>query len=159
VKRIENSGEYRNAIRQQVRKLLVCECGHSKYHHVCNSTESGCLICACRRFDYCFYKGALANLKKEGRNMAKQKRASGNAADRLPGTYGGIEELDAAGLKLKAVRTERMALSKKEAEAADECLKVMKKHNQRSYHYGEVDLEIVPGKEKVSTAAKKDEED
>jgi hypothetical protein len=77
---------------------------------------------------------------------------------RLPGTHGGIEELDAIGLKLKAVRSERMELSKKEADIAEECLKALKKNNMSSYHYGEVDLTIVPGKEKVSVAKAKEED-
>jgi hypothetical protein len=90
--------------------------------------------------------------------MTRKPRASGKEEDRLPGTYGGIKELDDLGLKLKAIRNERIKLSQKEAEAAKDVLAAMKKLNTPSYHYGEVDLEIIPGKEKVSTKAKGEEE-
>lgn len=89
----------------------------------------------------------------------RQRRASGKEEDRLPGTYGGIKELDDVGMKLKAIRNERMKLNQKEAEVQKEALAAMKKLNTNAYHYGEVDLEIVPGKEKISTAAKKEEEE
>jgi hypothetical protein len=79
--------------------------------------------------------------------------------ERLPGTHGGIDELDAVGMELKAVRTERMDLSKKEGEIAEKALKLLKKNNMGSYHYGEVDLTIVPGKEKVSIAKQKGDEE
>lgn len=92
--------------------------------------------------------------------MTRQnKRASGKEEDRLPGTYGGIPELDEIGTRLKAVRTERMKLSQKESQIATEALALMKKLNQKAYHYGEVDLEIVPGKEKVSTKGKAEDEE
>lgn len=87
--------------------------------------------------------------------MANRKAKS---QDRLPGTDGGIADLDAVGMELKAVRTERMALGKKEEEIADKALKLLKKHNMNAYHYGEVDLTIVPGKEKVSVAKQKGDE-
>jgi hypothetical protein len=90
-------------------------------------------------------------MKGKNRMAGRKQRTQ----ERLPGTDGGIKELDSLGAQLKAVRSERMELSKKEAEIAEECLKALKKNNMNAYHYGEVDLTIVPGKEKVSVARDK----
>lgn len=77
---------------------------------------------------------------------------------RLPGTVNSIQELDDLGLEYAAIRDERMELSRKEVALKDKVHQCMKAHNRKTYKYGEVEIELIPGEEEVKVRVKKPQE-
>jgi hypothetical protein len=72
-----------------------------------------------------------------------------------------IKEIESAAEELYAVRSERIALNKKEDEAQTTLIAVMEKHKQTVYKLGKLIVTIEPGKvkAKVKEAAAPDSED
>ena len=72
-----------------------------------------------------------------------------------------IKEIDDAAEELYAVRSERIALNKKEDEAQATLVSVMEKHKQTVYKVGKLIVTIEPGKvkAKVKEAAAPDEDE
>ena len=77
---------------------------------------------------------------------------------RLPGTVNSIQELDDLGLEYAAIRDERMELSRKEVALKDKVHQCMKEHKLKTYKYGEVEVELIPGEEEVKVRVKKPQE-
>jgi hypothetical protein len=80
------------------------------------------------------------------------------AQERLPGTEGEIPELEQLGHEYAALRDSRMELLKKEVELKKKTLEAMHKINLTTYKYQDIEMEIVPGKEKLQVKVEKDPE-
>jgi hypothetical protein len=85
------------------------------------------------------------------RNRANQER--------LPGTEGGIPELEQLGSDYAAKRDERQDLLKEEVELKKKVLDVMKRLNVTTYRYNDIFMTIVPGEEKLKVKILKDEDE
>ena len=70
----------------------------------------------------------------------------------------GIKELDNAAESLKELRDKRISLLRKEIEASEMLLKLMRKHKREAYSYNGYEVEIVPGKDKVKVRSPKEDE-
>jgi hypothetical protein len=77
----------------------------------------------------------------------------------LPGIEKKIKEIHEKGLQYAAVRDERMQLTQQEVKLQGELLELMKKHELTRYQVEDVEMEIVPVKERVKVRIKKDEEE
>jgi hypothetical protein len=79
--------------------------------------------------------------------------------ERLPGTHGGIPELEELGFEYAALRDKRMQILKEEVELKKKTLAAMKKNNLMSYIYGEIEIVRIPGEEKLKVRSNKQEEE
>jgi hypothetical protein len=82
-----------------------------------------------------------------------------NNQGRLPGTDGGIPELEQLGFEYAALRDKRMQVGKEEVELKKKCLAAMKKHKREHYIYGDLEILVVPGEEKLKVRSNKQSED
>jgi len=107
--------------------------------------------------------------------MAKGKRADGNPPGfiqlegedeepkgkqkRLPEMEDAeIEEIEEAARAYVSVRDKRIAASRKEIDAKDTLLDVLKKHKKKHYHHGALDCEIVPEGERLRVKITEEED-
>lgn len=78
---------------------------------------------------------------------------------RLPGTHGGIPELENLGFEYAALRDKRSELRKREDELKVKTLAVMKKCNLMNYRYGEIEIVRIPGEDRLKVKSNKQDED
>jgi hypothetical protein len=78
--------------------------------------------------------------------------------DRLPGTDGGIPELETLSYEYAAIRDQRMELLKQEVELKGKLLAEMHKNSLTTYKYQDLELEIIPGEEKIKVVVEKEPE-
>ena len=76
--------------------------------------------------------------------------------ERLPGTEGEISELEQLGHEYAALRDSRMELLKQEVELKKKTLKAMHRNNLTTYKYQDIEMEVVPGKEKLRVVVEKE---
>lgn len=84
--------------------------------------------------------------------------ANRNRQERLPGTENAIPELEELGHEYAGVRDERMELTRREVELKERLLEAMKRNDLSAYRYQDIEMEIVPGKEKVKVKVSSAEE-
>jgi hypothetical protein len=90
----------------------------------------------------------MATKKAEPKKRGKQTR--------LPGTEdAALADLDTIGFEYAAIRDKRMELTTQEVELKRRALEAMHKHNRSHYKYQDLEMEIVPGDEKVRVVVKK----
>jgi hypothetical protein len=77
---------------------------------------------------------------------------------RLPGTDGGIPELETLSYEYAAIRDQRMALLKQEVDLKTKLLSEMHKNSLMVYKYQDLQLEIIPGEEKIKVVVEKEPE-
>lgn len=77
---------------------------------------------------------------------------------RLPGTEGGIPELEELGFEYAALRDRRIAILKEEVELKKKTLAAMKKHKREHYIYGDLEIIVVKGEEKLKVRSNKSNE-
>jgi hypothetical protein len=77
---------------------------------------------------------------------------------RLPGTDGGIPELETLSYEYAAIRDQRMALLKQEVDLKTKILSEMHKNSLMVYKYQDLQLEIIPGEEKIKVVVEKEPE-
>lgn len=82
----------------------------------------------------------------------------GSRQERLPGTENAIPELEELGHEYAGVRDERMDLTRKEVELKERLLEAMKRNDLSACRYQDIEMEIVPGKEKVKVKVSSVEE-
>jgi hypothetical protein len=70
-----------------------------------------------------------------------------------------IEELQAAGEHYASIRDRRMKLTEEEVELKKEVRTLMIRHGKKTYRFGKVEIDLVPGEEKVKVKIHKDESD
>ncbi len=75
---------------------------------------------------------------------------------RLPGVEGGIPELEQLGFEYAAIRDQRQRLLTQEVELKRKTLDAMHRNNVLTYRYEDLDMEIIPGKEKLRVKVDKD---
>jgi hypothetical protein len=75
--------------------------------------------------------------------------------ERLPGTEGVIQELEELGYEYAALRDQRMDLTKQEVDLKNRLLEAMHKNNLTSYQYQDIEVEIIPGEEKLKVKVDK----
>jgi hypothetical protein len=75
--------------------------------------------------------------------------------ERLPETHGGIPELEQLGYEYAALRDRRMTLLKEEVDLKKKTLEALHKNNLLNYSYEDLEIQIVPGAEKLRVKVKK----
>lgn len=86
--------------------------------------------------------------------MASNRARASQA--RLPGTEGVIQELEALGYEYAALRDQRMELTRQEVDLKKKLLEAMHNNNLTTYQYQDIEVEIVPGEEKIKVKVKAD---
>jgi hypothetical protein len=74
---------------------------------------------------------------------------------RLPGVEGGIPELEQLGFEYAAARDSRMDILKREVELKGKIISAMHTNHLTEYKYQDLEMQIVPGEEKLKVKCEK----
>jgi hypothetical protein len=91
--------------------------------------------------------------------MAEEATAARGRQERLPGTDGGIPELEQLGFEYAGLRDQRMAILKQEVELKKKCLEAMQRHGKDTYRYEDLLIMVTPGEPKLKVKVMKDDDE
>jgi hypothetical protein len=96
---------------------------------------------------------------KKADTLPKAPKAKKAKQEDLPGMEDRkIAELEAAALEYAEGRDERMEMTKREVELKTKLIALMHKHGKTIYRCGDIEIEVVPEKEKIKVRVHKEKE-